>query len=175
VAGIDANGPDIVLTFDIPTNLGGTEYLPGELVAWDGAAYSSFYASAAWPISSRVDALTFPPDPGRVPPIGPSHLLIGKATAPQIQLFWGPSTSVGAEDYGIYEGTIGAWGVHSAIDCTDNGADLTEIVTPGTGSHYYLVVPHNPNVEGSYGTNSFGGERPVGVVRCRPIQGLECP
>ena len=80
---------------------------------------------------------------------------------------WGPSAcstyvsvtrsascSVGVEDYGIHEGTIGAWYSHDDIDCSDDGADLTEVVNYDAGNVYYLVVPHNANDEGSYGRRS---------------------
>jgi len=177
VTGADFEGGRTILTFDVPTAIASPDFLPGELVSWDGVAFASYYLPAAWPISSRVDALAFPPDPGSVPRVGPPRLTLAKTVAfpPSIELRWGASTSAGAEDYGIYEGTVGAWYSHTAIDCHDNGADLREVITPGGGNRYYLVVPHNPNVEGSYGTDSSGAQRPPGTVTCRPTQGLDCP
>ena len=44
------------------------------------------------------------------------------------------------------------------------------------GDRYYLVVPRNPNDEGSYGTNSSAVERPQGSAVCIPTQVLgTCP
>jgi hypothetical protein len=98
-------------------------------------------------------------------------------TAGDLTITWSPSCSVGAEDYGIFEGTIGTWYSHTAVTCTDALGDFTEEVTPGSGDRYYLVVPHNPNDEGSYGIDSTGTERPVGnPSTCQPTQELgPCP
>ena len=42
VVGADRDsGGTLVVSFDVPTNLGGTEYLPGQLVRWNGSAFSS--------------------------------------------------------------------------------------------------------------------------------------
>jgi hypothetical protein len=177
VTGADTRGGDTILTFDVPTAIASPDYLPGQLVSWDGAAFALSYAPAAWPISSRVDAMAFLPDPGSVPKTGTPSLRLGKPVGfpPLIRLIWGPSASVGAEDYGIYEGTIGSWYSHTAIDCHDDGANLQEDVTPQLAPSYYIVVPHNPNDEGSYGTDSTGAQRPPGTATCRPTQALDCP
>ena len=42
-----------------------------------------------------------------------------------------------AQDYAIYEGTIGSWYDHSRIDCTDDGGDMEEQVQPAP-----VVVPN---------------------------------
>jgi hypothetical protein len=90
-------------------------------------------------------------------------------------LDWSASCSSGAEDYGIYEGTLGTWYSHTQIDCADAGNDLVEQITPAVGSNYYLVVPHG-KAEGSYGLNSAGAERPVGAAVCATPQILTpCP
>jgi len=97
------------------------------------------------------------------------------ATA-SIVVTWGASCSAGVEDYGIYEGRLGAWYGHTAIDCTDEGGDLRETILPGTGNRYYLVVPKNANDEGSYGRSSGGAERPRGASPCSPSRTLApCP
>ena len=173
VPGADRRGARTLLTFDVPATLGPT-FLPGEVTQWDGTAFTSWYADPNWPSGSGLTALALPPDPGRVPPptlqVDRSMLVPGN-----LRLSWGASTSAGAEDYGIYEGTIGTWFGHAAIDCTDNGGDRTEDVSPQPASSYYLVVPLNGNDEGSYGWDSSGLERPPGVPACRPTQGLDCP
>jgi hypothetical protein len=163
----------LVLAFNVPTTLAGTTYLPGELVLWNPnvPAFSSFHLDPAWFVGERDNALSLLAAPGTIPAL----LTIGKGPGAQITLFWTASCSLGAEDYGIYEGTIGTWYSHTQIDCSDALGDLQEAVTPGAGNRYYLVVPNNPDVEGSYGTRSTGVQRPVGSVTCRAAQEIGCP
>lgn len=165
-AGVDLVGADkkeglTITTFDVATTLGGTTFLPGELVSWSGATLvGSYYLDPAWPAGTPMEGLALPTDPGRVPPTM-------KATrdAPDgsvLTLSWSPSCSE-AKDYAIYEGDLGSFYSHTAIDCSDDGEPLTETVTAGTGNKYYLVVPLNPKGEGSYGADSSGSERPRGA------------
>ncbi len=94
----------------------------------------------------------------------------------RLVLSWGPSCSAGAEDYAIYEGQLGNWYSHLPVDCSDDGADLTEEIITAPGDRYYLVVPINPTEEGSYSTNGDGGERPVGASACVAAQSIDaCP
>jgi hypothetical protein len=169
--GADQSGGDIVLPFDIPTTLGPT-FLPGELVSWDGATFSSFYSDAAWPLSSREDALPFLANPGTIPPT----LTVAKAvTFPlDLTLSWSGSCSVGAEDYGVYKGTLPSFYTHGSLVCTTGGA-TTVTITPSAGDTYYLVVPNHPNDEGSYGLDSGGLQRPQGGPACRVTQAIGCP
>lgn len=174
VTGSDRTGALRVLTFDVPASLGAT-FLPGELVAWNGASFASYYSDPGWPVESVANALSFLADPGRVPP--PTLRVARSVLTPgYLRLTWGPSTSAGAENYGIYEGTIGIWYSHTAIDCDDALGDRTEEVSPQAADSYYIVVPFNANDEGSYGTRSSSIERPVGSpLTCKPAQGLDCP
>ena len=91
----------------------------------------------------------------------------GSADPPSLTLRWSASCTGGASDYAIYEGTLGSWYSHTEIDCTDDGFDRQETVTPSAGGRYYLVVPLNGASEGSYGTDARGIERPAGTVSCR--------
>ena len=175
VVAADYRSPKHILAFDVPATLGAT-YRRGDLVSWDGVSFALYEPLAGWPAASLVYALTFPSDPGKIayPPNAP--LTANRVTATTIQLTWGPSCSVGAENYGIYEGVIGSWYSHTQIDCDDGGSNLTELVTTGAGNRYYLVVPFNPNDEGSYGQNSAGAQRPVGTVACLASQSpTACP
>jgi hypothetical protein len=103
---------------------------------------------------------------GRVP----LTMRVAKLGGGAIRLIWDPSCSPGAEDYGIYEGELGVWYEHTAVDCADDGADFGEDVDPTAGDRYYLVVPHGAADEGSYGADSGGTERPVGTETCNPVQ-----
>lgn len=91
----------------------------------------------------------------------------GSVDPPSLTLRWNASCSGGAADYAIYEGTLGSWYSHTLIDCSDDGADRQETLTPSAGNRYYLVVPENSASEGSYGTASHAVERPAGSAACR--------
>ena len=177
VIGADRIGGKLVLSFDVPTDLapslGPPTYVPGDLVAWDGVSYSMFLALPSWPIASLVNGLTGPANPGRIPPT----LLVDESTITpgDLTLTWSTSCSQGASDYGIYEGTVGAWYSHSLKDCIDGAPALTEEITPAAGNKYYLVVPQNGAEEGSYGI-ATAGERPVGGAVCIAPQSVTaCP
>jgi hypothetical protein len=136
--------------------------------------YDDFEILSGWPTSSKVEGLSCLANPGLVPPT----IQVNKATAPPTDLIvsWSASCADGARDYGIHQGTIGAWYSHKALDCNDAGADLKEQVTPAAASSYYLVVPMNYRGEGSYGTRSSGPQRPVGTVVCMTPQLItSCP
>lgn len=80
----------------------------------------------------------------------------------------------GAQDFAIYEGTIGIWYSHGLYAaCPEALLAFTEQITPWVGNRYYLVVPINTckGVEGSYGSCSpgacgFGDDRVVGAPAC---------
>ena len=107
------------------------------------------------------------PVPGAVP-----TLLLDKSVlvVDDLVLSWQASCGASVQNYAIYEGLIGDWFSHSRIDCSDNGADLTEEITPKPDDRYYIVVPLDANDEGSYGTTTLSGERPPGISTCRPSQ-----
>jgi len=173
VTGADRRGGVIVITFDVPTTLGTSTFLPGELVSWNGTAFASHLKDPAWPAGSRVDAFSFLADPGDVPFL---DLVPSAITPGDLTISWTHSCSVGAQDYAIYEGAIGSWYSHKSIDCSDDGGDFTEEITPSAGDRYYLIVPLNANDEGSYGTMSSGTPRPVGSAACVATQALsQCP
>ncbi len=167
-------GSTLILTFEAPVTLAGTTYRQGELVSWDGTAFASYYLDPAWPKGVALGGLALIAAPGEVS----NTLMVDKTVLVpgNIRLRWKPSCSIGGEDYGIYQGKLGAWYSHKALDCHDDGAPLVEEVTPAAGNTYYLVVPMNPGAEGSYGAASNGVSRPIGTATCRPVQQLTpCP
>ena len=88
---------------------------------------------------------------------------------------WGTSCGAGATDYSIYMGFVGDWTSHTMKACSTGGF-TSRMVGAGVLSRYFLVVPVSPSAEGSYGTNSDGVERPVGVSVCTPTQDTSaCP
>jgi hypothetical protein len=164
VVGAEKIGSTILLTFDVPTDLGPpglATYTTDRVLAWNGASWSVWQPLAGWPLANAVDGLAWVGNPGRVP----ATLKLGKA-AGNLNLVWTVSCSEGATDYGIYEGILGTWYSHVQIACTDTGADLTETIAIAPGNRYYLVVPHNAAAEGSYGPRSGGIERPAAAGAC---------
>jgi hypothetical protein len=162
VTGADQTGGDPVLAMDVPSDLlrsplWPVPYLPGQIAIWDGVNYNLFLALLNWPLSSEVDAFSCQANPGRVYERVVYQFPITMKKSPlvlgNIVIDWTQSCSSGAEDYGIYEGTlVRPWAYnHLAKLCTDTGANLSEDFTPQAADSYYLVVPHNLAEEGSYG------------------------
>lgn len=162
LTGADRRGSLTIQTFDVPVMLAGQTFLPGQLVSWDGRSFASFHLDPFWPAGSHLAAVALLPSPGTVPLMD-----VGLSQARgRIRVSWEASCSAGAEDYAIYEGTIGSWYSHAALDCSDDGADRQEDIVPSAGDRYYLVVPLNANDEGSYGLTSDLKYRPAGTGAC---------
>jgi len=58
VTAADQRAGSTLLAFDVPTTLGGTTYLPGQIAAWDGVGFSSAYLNPAWPLSAYLNGLS---------------------------------------------------------------------------------------------------------------------
>jgi subtilisin family serine protease len=95
--------------------------------------------------------------PGGTEAPGPP-LTIAKGKGTSIELTWSESCLAIAEDYEIYEGTLGDFGSHEPRFCSTGGA-TSKLFTPAAGDSYYLVVPRSADREGSYGTDSDGMPR----------------
>jgi hypothetical protein len=167
-------------------------YWAGDSVISDDGTTVAFFSAASTLVAGDFNVCAgFSSFAGQCPdvfvhatpaaPAGPgsvgTDLRLGKTGTPSIRLTWGASCSTLAADYAIYEGVIGSWYSHTALDCSA-GSDLTEDVIPGDGGRYYLVVPLSAGVteEGSYGTDSAGAPRPPGIATCAPQQNLAaCP
>ena len=104
----------------------------------------------------------------------PGTLLTVHRAGGILSLSWGASCLAADTDYTVYEGQIGDFASHAPLRCTTSGATSTT-VTPGQGSHYYLIVPRREKREGSYGTDSAHDPRPEGVSRCFVQQLGSCP
>ena len=169
-AGIDSDGV-LVLTFDSPTRIGPTDYIPGELVSIKGASFSLYQSNPGWPASAELRDFAFLPPAGAVPdddglPGVPLTLTANKSS---LVLSWGAgSCNPGDSDYEVYEGTIGGlFDSHGPRLCSTGGA-TTVTLSPGAGNTYYLVVPRNGVSEGSYGRRSDGSQRPQSTAACLP-------
>src|SRR5438093_1822913 len=158
VVGADRDsGGALVVSFDVPTNLGGTEFLPGQLVRWNGAAFSVYSADPAWPVSAQLRDFGFVPAAGSVPDGGgvPGTALMVSAAGGNLTLSWGASCATSDTDYEVYEGTLGSYYSHTRKFCTTGGATTKTLPQPA-GSTYYLIVPKNSVSEGSYGRATNG-------------------
>lgn len=171
-------GGSLVVTFDVPVDLGGTRYSPGQLVAWSGAAFQSYYVDPAWPPTAQLRDFSLVPGAGTVPgeQSGDVPLTVTRS-AGQITLSWGSTCNTGDTDYEVYEGAlIGASGfyTHSQKLCSTAGTTSSTFAEPGSNT-YWLVVARNALTEGSYGHRSNGAERPAGTAACLLQQIQTCP
>ena len=179
-ADVDPTTGRLVVTFDIPVMLGGTEYRPGQLVAWTGSGFTSFSLDPGWPLSAQLRDFSFLPGAGRTPgdAAGETPLQVSRnAATGDISLTWGSSCGASDTDYEIYQGTLnGTPGFynHAAVFCSTAGATSTTLAGP-PGSVYWLIVPRNALAEGSYGKTSGGAQRPPGSGECAPQEIGACP
>jgi len=140
---------DMVDIFVPYTPVGTTEFLSDNFIV-RGAGGPSFAGSI--------------PDGDTVPG---SPLFVNNGVGGAIDLYWSASCLASDVDYAIYEGLLGDFTSHLSRQCTTSAATWATIV-PSAGNHYYLIVPHNGSVEGSYGRNSSLVERPPSPGACFP-------
>jgi hypothetical protein len=177
VVGADRT-PDgaLVLSFDIPTKLGGIDYLPGQLVRWQNSLFSLYASDAAWPPYAQLRDFSLLPPAGDIPDGhggGSSPMRVAKSGPAAVVLTWDRSCASTDTDYAVYEGTLGgSFNSHEPRVCTTGGA-TTAPLTPQPGDRYFLVVPRNAESEGSYGV-ATGGERPAASAACLPQQTGAC-
>ena len=101
-------------------------------------------------------------------------LKVDKGIGGEITLSWSTSCLASDVDYAVYEGALGNFASHTQRACSTSGTTAATLV-PGAGDTYYLVVPHNLSVEGSYGTDSSGAERPASPAACFAQTIENCP
>jgi hypothetical protein len=58
-AAVDGLGV-LVVSFDVPTNLGGTDYKPGQFVKWTGSGFASYALDPQWPATTQLRDFAFP-------------------------------------------------------------------------------------------------------------------
>jgi hypothetical protein len=134
-------------------------------VAFEGKTYQHLFRLAAPTGSGRV--------PGQL--LDDVAPLTASRAGSEITLDWNASCVSTDTDYEVYEGTLGSWYSHGSLLCSTGGSTAVTF-TPGSGDTYYLVVPTNGSVEGSYGFDDAFAERPQGAPSCHPQQiGGNCP
>jgi len=139
--------------------------------------------TAAVPAATAVSATpstatkTVPCAYANLPGAVMNTLMVSK-TGENVRLTWlAPGGTCTVSAYGIYRGTFPVFPYnHEPLACSVMG--LTYLDSTSAGDHYYLVVPHNAYLEGSYGTGSNGSvttERPAAPSPCRPRCLVPCP
>jgi len=129
-----------------------------------------------WIIRAVVDCQDIA-GPGSTPNGGDAPgapLLLDRLPNDGVELSWSPSCSDGDDDYEIYEGFLGLYYSHFVERCSTGGA-TTATIAPDNFDRYYLVVPTNGSLEGSYGRDGLGIERPQGGGACHVQPPLSCP
>lgn len=111
------------------------------------------------------------PDGGRVPG---TPLKVEHAAGGAISLSWSRSCLAGDSDYEVYAGSMSNFKAYAPLFCSTGGGTSVTF-TPSATNDFYLVVPRNATREGSYGTDSTGGQRPVGGPACLPQSLSSCP
>ncbi len=165
-------------TIDIPLNNGGYDYPTGTILEAQGggATYSLWHQDPNFPVRGAMTALSFQGAPGNVPDgsVVPGTPLVISKSAGDITLSWGSSCAGAADDYEVYEGTLGNFASHASRLCTTGGVTAVSI-TPSSGARYYLVVPRNNDFEGGYGYDSSGTARPPAASPCVASNEESCP
>ena len=109
-----------------------------------------------------------------VPPVVGGSVSDGSGDAPlnlrklpngSVRLFWSDSCAAGDFDFGIYSGPLNDLAALAPLQCSTSGATFATIV-PAAGDVFFLVVPNNGIIEGSYGRDDQGAERAVSLTAC---------
>lgn len=150
----------------------------GEDVAQSAVRYESRenLTTARRPVL-QVDYVPLVPTVGSVPDgsnVPGPELTVQRQLGGTLLLQWAASCFPSDTDYEVYEGAVGSFASHTPLLCTTGGATQAS-VTPGAGARYYLVVPRNGTMEGSYGKSSAGNQRPQGPSSCLPQGVAGCP
>jgi hypothetical protein len=134
---------------------------------------------AGWPAACSSSASTSsfavvaaPPTAGTVPDGSAGRpLRVDPAGDGDLRLTWDPSCSGGADDYAVYVGhlvTLRSGGFDATPEsCSTGGLRETTIPMPD-GDVFFLVAPRTADVEGGYGTDSSGVDRPRSAAACVP-------
>jgi hypothetical protein len=125
----------------------------------------------------RVSAVACSPSAGAVPDgatVPGGMMTVTETAGGQLRLRWQDSCGPCDTDFEVYEGVLGDFDSHVQKLCTTNGIKQAQF-TPSIGSAYYIVVPHNGQREGSYGSDGDGIERPAALASCLPQSFAGCP
>ncbi len=78
-------------------------------------------------------------------------------------------------NYADYEGAAAAVTSYQSVRCPEGGS-TSAVVAAAPENRFFLVVPHDGAIEGSYGQDSAGNERSRGANACQPeANSNRCP
>lgn len=150
---------------DVLANVGHFRILHNASLSFNGASIvATMGADNITAIGTPVVAAGTVPDGTDANPGTP--LMITR-TVEGLRLDWGASCVGTDNDFAVYEGTLGTPGSQVPVVCSTGGLTFAEFA-PGAGNRFYLVVPRNDAVEGSYGVDSSDVERSASGAACVP-------
>jgi hypothetical protein len=100
----------------------------------------------------------------------------GPVPAGTLALQWGPpcnAASVPGQDYGVYRGDMPVFDAYESLVCT-TGSETSYVAEAPPDGSFFLVVPATSAVEGSYGLDGDGAERPPAARACKPQDPASC-
>lgn len=179
IAGIpDWHSDDLILFSEwLYSPLGFPIYVGASTVRPDGTDLRRLEGPFADPLDGGTRARWFEPELVGIAPAEVTGVRVERGASDTVRVSWDPSCD--GVDFALYGGSLASLVSgrydHTALDCSDDGANHTEsIELPANG--YVIVVARETLSEGSYGTSSAGRERDRGLTTCRPSQRFgACP
>ena len=101
------------------------------------------------------------------------QFLMNKSTKGWLTLTWDDSCLATDSDYAIYSGKMVRVYSHRPVVCSTGGATIGFVQPPTQYSTYYLIVPHDGTLEGSYGA-ATAGPRPAAEISCMLQEVASC-
>jgi hypothetical protein len=121
------------------------------------------------PTASRNIQCSYP----ILPDVDSFTITVSKSGSAPMLNWNAPGGTCAVTGYGIYRGTLPISSYdHESLNCSVT--DLYYVDSFAGDNQYYLVVPYNSYLEGSYGTDSYGNEIPAGSTTCKPRCLLPC-
>lgn len=184
ITGFDLTDTYYYFMFGSPFTLGGNSvrsgygYGRGSTAPGPGFDATPFYSDPAFPTGSIGTDFMFAASPGEVQNLNNTTMKgiqIAKNGLTNLDISWNADCTGTAAGYNVYEGDIGSWTSYTSAAC--NASGLSTTITPGGGNKFYVVAPANgTTVEGSYGKNSSGVERPAAATPCAVLKkSTSCP
>jgi hypothetical protein len=169
----------LLMSFDSSGSLGGVSFDDEDVLDFDPFAatfeivYDGSSAHGGWSDADIDAAYAVDASSGAVPngdTVPGVPLRVGRQ-GPDVVLTWSVSCIPNDADYAVYEGVLGDFTSHVPIappnECTTGGATSVTFAA-GPGDLYWVVVPQGSQREGSYGTDSYGMQRPPSAAACKP-------
>ncbi len=171
VIGASRAGNQLILSLDVathvPTKAGSTQFIPGQLVRWDGTFFSLYENLPGWPQSTQVNALTLPSETCRgLDDADPGDRIVDLCTRAWTSDSGGRFDSLewrveaGALAYNVYRSNLNGavFGCQTPEPFVDRQY-VTPELPPSDSAFYYLVTVIDGMGEGSLGNASSGAER----------------